>query len=164
MLSGQRTFELPHQSGGFICDLPECFQICRAMQIETWPDMKVRWPHGRSSLPSSASGFIIACKPRTYSGSCAGRTAASSMKATGLAGRTHPVKSDRPDLRTDQTRFVCAGSVTIVAQPSDFLDCKIDNFWRQTNPGMTASAAVMSTPKPFGSFLARPRKFLDDQY
>ena len=64
---------------------------------------------------------MIDCKPRTYSGNCAGRTAASSMNATGFAGPMHPVKSDRPDLRTDQTRFICAGSVRIFVRSPIFL-------------------------------------------
>src|SRR5437899_10693079 len=70
---------------------------------------------------------MIDCNPRTYSGNCAGRTAASSMNATGFAGPMHPVKSDRPDLRTDQTIFICAGSVTTFLRSPTLLDCKIDN-------------------------------------
>jgi hypothetical protein len=50
------------------------------------------------------------------------------MNATGFAGPMHPVKSDRPDLRTDHTMFICAGSVRIFVRKPSFLDCKIDNF------------------------------------
>src|SRR5438874_567398 len=34
VLGGERTFELTHQRGSFICDLPEFFQIGGAVQIE----------------------------------------------------------------------------------------------------------------------------------
>src|SRR5882724_13651935 len=71
---------------------------------------------------------MIDCNPRTYSGNCAGRTAASSMNATGFAGPMQPVKSESPDLRTDQTRFICAGSVRIFLRSPRFFDCKSDNF------------------------------------
>src|SRR2546430_11294903 len=49
---------------------------------------------------------MIPSNPRTYSGNCAGRTAASSMNATGFLAPTHPVSNDRPALRTDQTRSI----------------------------------------------------------
>src|SRR2546423_153480 len=34
VLGGERTFELTHQRGSFICDLPEFFQIAGAVQIK----------------------------------------------------------------------------------------------------------------------------------
>ena len=48
------------------------------------------------------------------------------MNATGFAAPIHPVKSDKPDLRTDQTMFICAGSVRIFVRSPIFLDCKTD--------------------------------------
>src|SRR5258708_5263035 len=70
---------------------------------------------------------MIDCSPCTYSGNCAGRTAASSMNATGFARPMQPVKSERPDFRTDQTRFICAESVRIFLRSPIFRDCRIDN-------------------------------------
>ena len=70
---------------------------------------------------------MIDRNPRTYSGNCSGRTAASSINATGFAGPMQPVKRESPDLRTDQTRFISRGSVTILVRKPIFLDCKIDN-------------------------------------
>ena len=70
---------------------------------------------------------MIDRNPRTYSGNCFGRTAASSINATGFAGPMQPVKRESPDLRTNQTRFICAGSVRILTRKPTFLDCKIDN-------------------------------------
>src|SRR5580765_8298600 len=97
---------------------------------------------------------MIDCKPRTYSGNCAGRTAASSMNATGFAGPMHPVKSDRPDLRTDQTMFICAGLVRIFVRSPIFLDCKIDNRSVTLEPRSDGFPAVMFRPRKLsGSFL-----------
>src|SRR5438094_8037810 len=67
---------------------------------------------------------MIDRSPRTYSGNWAGRTAASSINATGLAGPMQPVKSESPDLRTDQTKFICAESVRIFVRNPSFLACK----------------------------------------
>src|SRR5882724_8194870 len=97
---------------------------------------------------------MIDCNPRTYSGNCAGRTAASSMNATGFAGPMHPVKSDRPDLRTDQTMFICAGSVRIFVRSPMFLDCRIVNFSATADPRTDGFPAVIFRPRKFsGSFL-----------
>src|SRR5438552_4777434 len=40
VLGGERTFELPHQRGGLIGDLPEFVQIGRAVHVENWSHMK----------------------------------------------------------------------------------------------------------------------------
>src|SRR6266550_9120451 len=95
---------------------------------------------------------MIDFKPRTYSGNCAGRTAASSMNATGLAGPMHPVKSDKPDLRTDQTMFMCAGSLTIFVRSPIFLDCKTDKRSATEEPGNDGFPAVMFRRLPKPSF------------
>ena len=52
VLGGERTFELPHQRGGLIGDLPEFFQIGRAVQIEHGSNMQqVRWRRVRNNSP-----------------------------------------------------------------------------------------------------------------
>ena len=48
VLSGQRTFELTHQRGSFVCDLPEFFQIGGAVHIEH-----------RSHMQKSAGGMPV---------------------------------------------------------------------------------------------------------
>ena len=63
---------------------------------------------------------MIDSSPATYSGNCAGRTAASSINATGLAGPGRPVRSERPALRIAQTRFISASFAQIKVRSPSF--------------------------------------------
>ena len=57
VLGGERTFELTHQRGSFVCDLPEFFQIGGAVHIEH-----------RSHMQKSAGGMsiIARCQPQRF--------------------------------------------------------------------------------------------------
>src|SRR5437764_8506085 len=125
MLGRERTFELFHQRGGLVRDLAKFFQIFRAMKIEYRPNMQ------KSTRGMTIVGSLKPerphdpSNPRTYSGNCAGRTAASSINATGFFAPTHPVSNDNPALRTDQTRSISRALVRIFERNPSLRACKI---------------------------------------